>query len=60
MLAMKCVAARFDSLDKEDVLFLINHLRLQTPDEVFVVVCRYYPHELVPPKTQFLVEELLA
>jgi hypothetical protein len=59
MLAMKCVAARFDTHDRDDVLFLIKHLGLRSPSEVFAVVSRYYPHQLVPPKTQFLVEELL-
>lgn len=58
MLAMKCVSARFDSSDRDDVVFLIRHLGLQRPAEVFEVVSRYYPRRLVPPKTQFLVEEL--
>ena len=58
MLAMKCVSARFDSLDKDDVVFLVRHLRLRTSQEVFAVILKYYPRERVPPQTQFLVEEL--
>ena len=58
MLAMKCTSARFDTLDKDDVIFLIRHLRLQTSQEVFDAILKYYPRERVPPKTQFLVEEL--
>lgn len=60
MLAMKCVSARFDTHDADDVAFLVRHLGLATPEEVFERIARYYPHALVPPKTRFLVEELLV
>lgn len=59
MLAMKCVSARFDSHDRDDVVFLIRHLGLASPDEVFDIIARYYPRERVPAKTAFLVEEVL-
>ena len=58
MLAMKCVSARFDTHDRDDVVFLIRHLCLATPEDVFEVVSRYYPKDRVPPKTRFLVEEV--
>lgn len=35
MLAMKCVSARFDTSDRDDVSFLIKHLGLKTPKQVF-------------------------
>ena len=60
MLAMKCVSARFDTHDADDVAFLVRHLGLATPDEVFERITRYYPHGRIPPKTRFLVEELLG
>lgn len=60
MLAMKCVSARFDSRDRDDVVFLMKYLNLNDPRQVFAIIQRYYPHRLVPPKTQFLVEELCA
>jgi len=60
MLAMKCVSARFDSQDKEDVEFLVSHRQLQSPDEVFSILCQYYPRNLIPPQTQSLVKELLV
>ncbi len=60
MLAMKCVSARFDTHDADDVAFLIRHIGLTTPDEVFERITRYHPHERVPPRTRFLVEELLG
>jgi hypothetical protein len=56
---MKCVSARFDSHDRDDVIFLIRLLRLATADAVFEVICRYYPRERVPAKTALLVEEIL-
>jgi hypothetical protein len=60
MLAMKCISARFDTHDRDDVIFLVRHLGLKTPDEVFEIVSRYYPKERVPAKTRFLVEEILG
>ena len=57
--AMKCISARFDSHDLEDTRFLIGYLRLQTPREVFDIIHACYPQRLVPPKAQFLIEELL-
>jgi len=60
MLAMKCVSARFDSHDLDDAKFLIEHLGLKHPAAVFKTIGAYYPDHLVPAKTQFLVEELLA
>jgi hypothetical protein len=58
MLAMKCVSARFDSHDRDDVVFLLRHLALRQAEQVFAIISRYYPHQQVPAKTQFLVEEL--
>jgi hypothetical protein len=58
MLAMKCISARWDSHDKTDVVFLIRHLRLKNPKDVFKVIESYYPKQKIPPKTQFLIEEI--
>ena len=60
MLAMKCVSARLDTHDRDDVVFLIRHLGLGTPGEVFGIVSRYYARGRVPPKTRFLVEEIFG
>ena len=59
MLAMKCVSARFDTFDKDDTKFLISYLKLTKPEQVFAIISKYYPHERVPAKTQFLIEELV-
>jgi len=60
MLAMKCVSARFDSHDLDDTRFLLRHLRITSPDEAFRIIEAYYPRNVIPPKTQFLLEELLG
>ncbi len=58
LLAMKAIAARFDSNDAMDLRALIRHLGLRRADEVLEVVERYYPRNQIPAKTQFFLEEL--
>ncbi len=59
MLAMKAISARFDTHDRDDVIFLIEHLKLKKVAEVLAVIGQYCPREKIPAKTQFLIEELL-
>lgn len=59
MLAMKCISARWDTNDKDDVIFLITHLAIKEAKMVFELIEGYYPKQLIPAKTQFFVEELL-
>lgn len=59
MLTMKCLSARFDTHDRDDVKFLIGHLKLTKADQVFDIIKRYCPEKLVPARTRFFVEELL-
>jgi hypothetical protein len=59
MLAMKCISARFDSHDLDDIRFLIQKLRLRTGDAIFGVIEKYYPRKSIPAKTQFVIEELM-
>ena len=59
MLAMKCIAARLDTYDKDDIQHLIQYLHLETKEEVFCCIEKYYPRKQIPAKTQFLIEELL-
>ena len=58
MLAMKCVSARWDTHDRDDVEFLLQKLSLSSADEVFAIIEAYYPQNRILPKTQFLIEEL--
>jgi hypothetical protein len=60
MLAMKCISARWDTADRDDVIFLIKELRLKKPKEVFDIIESYYPNNQILPKTKFLIEEVLS
>lgn len=60
LLAMKCLSARFDTHDKEDVEFLVKYLKLSSAEEVFKIISRYYPDQMISPKTKFFVEELMS
>lgn len=59
MLAMKCISARFDTLDSDDTVFLINYLGLKHAEEVFKIIAKYYPNNKIPAKTQFWIEEIM-
>jgi hypothetical protein len=59
MLAMKCISARFDTFDRDDVCFLISYLRLKKTEEVFNLISKYYPYNNVPAKTKFFIEEIM-
>jgi hypothetical protein len=59
MLAMKCISARFDTHDLDDIRFLVQKLHLKTVAAVFEIVEKYYPRKSIPPKTQFVIEELM-
>jgi hypothetical protein len=58
MLAMKCLSARWDSSDRDDVVFLCEHLEIRDAASVFVIIQDYYPKAQIPAKTQFFIEEL--
>ena len=58
LLAMKTLSARVDATDKDDVIFLIKHLQLKSPEEVFAILQKYYSHQNIKPATQFFIEEL--
>jgi hypothetical protein len=60
MLAMKCISARFDTHDRDDVEFLLKYLKLTQTKEVFRLIEKYYPRHQIPAKTKFLIEELLT
>ena len=60
LLAMKTLAARVDGTDKQDVVFLINLLGLDSPQQVFAILEPYYPRQPIRPATQFLGENFLS
>lgn len=57
-MAMKTLASRVESTDKQDILFLIKLLDLKTADEVFAILEKYYPRQQIKPATQFFIEEM--
>jgi len=59
LLAMKCMSARWDTHDQDDVKFLIGLLELTKKEQVFELIEAYYPKSQIPAKTQFFIEELL-
>lgn len=58
MLAMKCISARFDSYDRTDVQFLIQHLGLCSVDDVFTVISQFYPREKVPARARRCLQSI--
>lgn len=58
MLAMKCISARIDTNDKDDVQFLIKYLRIESAQKVFDIISKFYPKNQIPAKAQFFIEEL--
>ena len=58
LLAMKTLASRVETTDKQDVIFLIELLDLKTADEVFAILEKYYPSRRIKPATRFFVGEL--
>ena len=58
LLAMKAIAARLDTSDKDDVIFLIRKLNLSSPQAVFDILEKYYPKNQIKPATQFFIEEI--
>lgn len=58
LLAMKSIAARDPSYDREDVRTLIKVLGLTTAEEVFSIIEKYYPGNQIKPATQYFIEEI--
>jgi hypothetical protein len=58
LLAMKSISARWDTSDRDDVIFLIKVLRLKSHADVFRIIESYYPKGKIPTKTQFFIEEI--
>lgn len=64
LLAMKCMASRvagYDSGgDRSDIVLLCNQLGLKETSEILDLVADYYPPNLIPAKTAFFIEEIVA
>jgi hypothetical protein len=62
LLALKCMAMRIgaEHRDVDDVRYLLRYLNITSVKEAIAVVTQYFDAALVPPKTRFALEELLA
>jgi hypothetical protein len=60
LLAMKCMACRAGTRDREDIGALARHLRIGTVDGVMAVVKRYVPAEFIMPKARVFIEQALC
>lgn len=58
LLAMKAIAARSGTYDREDVVRLIEMLGIKSAEAVFDIVEKYYPKNQIMPATQYFVEQL--
>jgi hypothetical protein len=59
LLAMKVLAARVDTNDKEDAMLLLRTLKINSVEAVFSLLQKYYPSNVIRPATRFFVEELM-
>lgn len=58
LLAMKTLAGRANTEDRNDIEFLVGRLSLQSVGQVLEIVKEYYPRKQVKLETQFLLEEI--
>lgn len=60
LLAMKLMSSRMDSeTDKKDIIFLMNHLNIDTNEKACRVIESYFKIELVMPKVWYVIEECI-
>jgi len=59
---MKCLAMRIgeEFHDLEDVRYLLRNLNVNTYQQACEIIGRYYPIDRFPPKTHYVLEELLT
>ena len=58
MLAMKCLASRRE--DEKDIRLLLRVLGIRDLQAALDIVKEVYPDRPIPPRTQFLLEEVLG
>lgn len=57
--AMKLRSAGFTGQDYSDIKYLLNKLNVQTVSEAQNIVEKFYPIELILPKTMYIIEQSL-
>lgn len=63
LLAMKCMAARvaeYDTVgDKNDIVHLCTGLGIDSAEQVFEILEKYYPTNRIPIKSKYFIEEVI-
>jgi len=59
LLAMKLMSARQGETDYGDIRFLLNKLSINTVDQVFIIMEKYYEAHDILPKTMYVIESML-
>lgn len=62
LLAMKVLSMRQEksSTDIDDVKTLIKNLEIDSSEEVFNIVKRYYPNDEIPAKSKVILDEIIS
>jgi predicted nucleotidyltransferase len=64
LFAMKCRAMRIGGVDSssdiEDIKLLAQEIGLKSSKEALVLVEKFYPHNIIEPKTRFGLEEIFS
>lgn len=58
LFAMKALAARIDTMDRDDMKLLLDDLNIQSVEDAASLVEKYYPKRLIKPATMYFLEEL--
>lgn len=61
LLAMKCLSTRIapEFSDIADIQYLLRYLNIETIKDAVEVITKYYPKDKFPPKTMYVLEEIL-
>jgi len=59
LLAMKLMSSRVEGQDYNDIKFLLKKLSIKKYDDAVSILEKYYPTELILPKTKYVIEECL-
>jgi hypothetical protein len=59
LLSMKLMSARYGETDAEDIRFLMDKLHIQTADDAYAILARFYPVNRILPKTMYVIQEYI-
>lgn len=57
MLAMKLTSARFESNDQEDSLFLMNHLKINSIEQLYRIIEKYIPKNRRTINSHYFIQD---